>query len=514
MANREQFIAQMAPLAIRAGEQLGIDPRIIIAQSAQETGWGQHVPGGNYFGIKSHGQPGGATFNTNEVINGRTVSVNDSFRQYGSMADSVQGYVDFLLANPRYREMLQSQGLDAQLAALGRSGYATDPNYANAVGQIARSINLDGVAPAGGPGLMTTAGERMVNRPAGEVGPVQQRLQGGSPILERIRDRLRARGRESTPVLDAMIENRKRRAQTDRPLLNWMREQRQNAGYDTPFLDRILGNNTPATPVDKPPVVTTGSGSSNGGTGAGSNGGMYTVQNGDTLSAIANRNGIPLEQLIAANPQITNPGRISPGQRINLPGYQQNMSLWAPNNPTTLSAPPMGRPLAPSPTPQGTMGGWPVTPSPGFAPTPLAFHAPPASASQPTPYDATRNASPLRNDPGATVTKAPKQFSLSPQQGDPLMTAGMDLGTFKDLKTRQAALMNPNPTPKFPPPLGAEGIYAVTGQSTLPAAPRTTLPAGMPVATKPPVLSPVKVQAPALVAQKAAAQKLPYVPGK
>lgn len=45
----------------------------------------------------------------------------------------------------------------------------------------------------------------------------------------------------------------------------------------------------------------------------------YIVQSGDTLTGIAARFGLTLQQLVAANPQIPNPDRIYPGQRINIP---------------------------------------------------------------------------------------------------------------------------------------------------------------------------------------------------
>lgn len=150
MQTRNKFIDALMPHALVASQRTGIDPRIIIAQSAQETGWGRSAPGNNYFGIKSHSKGGGQTFTTHEYINGQRVKINDSFRQYGGIGDSVQGYADFMLENPRYRPMREAEGLDAQLAALGASGYATDPNYASSVGSIARSIALDGL-PGTGP---------------------------------------------------------------------------------------------------------------------------------------------------------------------------------------------------------------------------------------------------------------------------------------------------------------------------------------------------------------------------
>lgn len=50
-------------------------------------------------------------------------------------------------------------------------------------------------------------------------------------------------------------------------------------------------------------------------------GGVYTVQSGDTLSAIAAKNGMSLQQLLQNNPQFqANPNLIIPGQQVNLGG--------------------------------------------------------------------------------------------------------------------------------------------------------------------------------------------------
>jgi peptidoglycan endopeptidase LytF len=47
----------------------------------------------------------------------------------------------------------------------------------------------------------------------------------------------------------------------------------------------------------------------------------YTVQPGDSMFSIAQRFGIPLAQLIAANPQIPDPSRIVPGQIVCVPNF-------------------------------------------------------------------------------------------------------------------------------------------------------------------------------------------------
>ena len=49
-------------------------------------------------------------------------------------------------------------------------------------------------------------------------------------------------------------------------------------------------------------------------------GGSYTVHSGDTMSGIAARNGVSLSALMAANPQVHNANLIYPGQTLHLPG--------------------------------------------------------------------------------------------------------------------------------------------------------------------------------------------------
>lgn len=155
---KDSFLTAIMPLAIKESKRTGIDPRIIVAQAAVESEWGKKAPGNNFFGIKSHGKPGGQTVTTHEVINGKRVKVKDSFAQYASLEDSVKGYGDFILANPRYKPVMNAQGIDAQLAALGASGYASEPTYGKLIQSVAKGIQLDSTpsgsaktAPQAGP---------------------------------------------------------------------------------------------------------------------------------------------------------------------------------------------------------------------------------------------------------------------------------------------------------------------------------------------------------------------------
>lgn len=140
--NKDAFIEAMMPHALRVSEATGLDPRLVIAQAAQETGWGKSAPNNNFFGIKSHGRKGGANLSTTEYVDGRRVNVSDSFRGYADMGESADDYAAFLKANPRYRDMLAAPDLEGQIAALGRSGYATDPNYARSISAIANGITM------------------------------------------------------------------------------------------------------------------------------------------------------------------------------------------------------------------------------------------------------------------------------------------------------------------------------------------------------------------------------------
>lgn len=136
---QQGFVDSLLPAAMKASQATGVDPRIIVAQAAIESGYGKHAPGNNLFGIKGGNGPALAT---KEVINGQPVNTTARFQQFASPGDSVQGYADFINSNPRYGDLKAAQGLDAQLQALGASGYATDPAYSAKVGSIARGIQL------------------------------------------------------------------------------------------------------------------------------------------------------------------------------------------------------------------------------------------------------------------------------------------------------------------------------------------------------------------------------------
>jgi len=152
----EEFVRQLWPQAQKAGQELGVDPRHILAQAALETGWGRAVPSDtegrssfNFFGIKSGAQWNGASVavRTLEFDNGVPTPRTDRFRAYASPQDAFNDYVAVLRNNPRYAAALNT-GSDARAFAAGltQGGYATDPAYAQKVAAIAQ--NLSSATPA------------------------------------------------------------------------------------------------------------------------------------------------------------------------------------------------------------------------------------------------------------------------------------------------------------------------------------------------------------------------------
>lgn len=141
----EDFVRDSWPHAVRAGEALNIDPRVLIAQSALETGWGSRVHttanGENsycLFGIKANQDWQGRSvdFQTLEFTNGAMQRQLATFRAYDSMAAAYDDYVNFLQSNPRYADVLRSSDSSAYSQGLQDAGYATDPNYADKIERI------------------------------------------------------------------------------------------------------------------------------------------------------------------------------------------------------------------------------------------------------------------------------------------------------------------------------------------------------------------------------------------
>ena len=146
----EGFVASVWPHAERAARELGVDPRALVAQAALETGWGKrHIKrdngssSHNLFGIKATGnwEGGEARAITSEFRDGQFVKETAAFRSYDSYQDSFHDLVSLLQNNSRYQDAVKAADKPEQFVQeLQKAGYATDPNYASKISQIARQM--------------------------------------------------------------------------------------------------------------------------------------------------------------------------------------------------------------------------------------------------------------------------------------------------------------------------------------------------------------------------------------
>lgn len=142
----QEFIASLYPYAKQVEQDTGIDARLMLAQSALETGWGKHPilkqdgrPSFNLFGIKSQAnwQGDSALITTTEYRGGIAMTEKAHFRAYDSYQESFQDYARFLQSNARYQEALDYVSEPKRFAEkLQQAGYATDPNYAEKINRI------------------------------------------------------------------------------------------------------------------------------------------------------------------------------------------------------------------------------------------------------------------------------------------------------------------------------------------------------------------------------------------
>ncbi|HEX5047629.1 MAG TPA: flagellar assembly peptidoglycan hydrolase FlgJ [Gammaproteobacteria bacterium] len=136
----ESFVARFLDDATTAANALGVEPRLLLAQAALETGWGaaapRHAdgtPSNNLFGIKAGSSWRGARVAqwTVEHEDGVATRKRADFRAYGDASDSFADYVRLIGSSPRYAAALeQAHDPEGFARAVTAAGYASDPHYA------------------------------------------------------------------------------------------------------------------------------------------------------------------------------------------------------------------------------------------------------------------------------------------------------------------------------------------------------------------------------------------------
>ena len=149
----QEFVKTLWPLAESASQKTGVSPKVLIAQAALETGWGKHLVrktdgqnSFNLFNIKAdHRWDGDRTSKaTLEYGSGSFQKKQANFRVYESFEQSFDDYVNFLQQSPRYSNALDQASDDVRFVeSLQRSGYATDPKYAQKIQRILHDTPLN-----------------------------------------------------------------------------------------------------------------------------------------------------------------------------------------------------------------------------------------------------------------------------------------------------------------------------------------------------------------------------------
>lgn len=140
-------------LAVRSvSKNTGILSSVILAQAILESAWGNSIlaqEANNLFGIKadSNWLGGTITVKTKEIRAENEVIEEAIFRSYPSLTQGIMDYGQFFTSTPwrkqNYQKFRQSDSYLQAVIELQKSGYATDPKYAEKLKSIIERYSLD-----------------------------------------------------------------------------------------------------------------------------------------------------------------------------------------------------------------------------------------------------------------------------------------------------------------------------------------------------------------------------------
>jgi LysM repeat protein len=137
----ENYIKQYGNLAVRQQKKYHIPASITLAQGILESGAGQSElarKSNNHFGIKCHSDWKGEKVYHDDDLR------NECFRKYKNVEDSYEDHALFLAERPRYADLfkLNIKNYQGWAKGLQKSGYATDPAYANRLIKLIEDYEL------------------------------------------------------------------------------------------------------------------------------------------------------------------------------------------------------------------------------------------------------------------------------------------------------------------------------------------------------------------------------------
>lgn len=151
----DNFIKSIWPKAKEAASLIGLDPKILMAQTVLETGWGKFITKdaegnstNNLFNIKAgtNSEYDSVGVKTTEYIADTPFKMNASFRKYPSVEHSFNDYISLIKGSERYQGALASAGNpENYVNELHKAGYATDPEYSMKILSIYHGAELNQV---------------------------------------------------------------------------------------------------------------------------------------------------------------------------------------------------------------------------------------------------------------------------------------------------------------------------------------------------------------------------------
>lgn len=142
---QKNFIDDIAYEAQNLQNQTHLFASITIAQAILESDWGRSqlaTEANNLFGIKGTYNNQSSIMPTDEVINGERITIDDSFKKYATIQESMVDHINFL-KGATYEPIKTSNNYKEAAIALQNGGYATDPNYAEKLIELIEEFQLD-----------------------------------------------------------------------------------------------------------------------------------------------------------------------------------------------------------------------------------------------------------------------------------------------------------------------------------------------------------------------------------
>lgn len=151
---RQDFVNKYGGFVKAATAGTGIFPETLFAQAIIESSDSHGNLGAsplaakynNWFGIKANKAWKGKSVNmkTGEYTGTPNATIiNDYFRAYDSVEDSIKDYVNFLKGNSRYASagVFSATSPQQQGQLLQKAGYATGAGYGNLIGNVASDVH-------------------------------------------------------------------------------------------------------------------------------------------------------------------------------------------------------------------------------------------------------------------------------------------------------------------------------------------------------------------------------------